>query len=82
MNRTKFAQASAPPRSAELNGISAHSLVSGYPITNSITNLRLGPAATSSRQQPVAEKHSSLDQALRRGRLMIPQSRVLLAGPA
>jgi hypothetical protein len=78
MNRTKFAQASAPPRSAELNGISAHSLVSGYPITN----LRLGPAATSSRQQPVAEKQSSLDLALRRGRLVIPQNRVLLAGPA
>ena len=76
MNPTKLAEPSSSPRSAGLDGIQVHSLVGGCLGAHP----RLGMAATSSRQQSVVKKQSSLDQALRRGRLEIPQNRVLLDG--
>jgi hypothetical protein len=76
MNPTQLAEPSSSPRSTGLDGIQVHSLagdrLGAHP--------RLGMAATSCRQQSVVENKSSLDEALRQGRLEIPQNRVLLDG--
>ena len=76
MNPIKIDEPSGPPRSARLDGIHVHSLVSGCLIAHP----RLSWAATSSRRQSVEEKQSSLDRALRRGRLEISQNRSLMDG--